>query len=101
MLALKKREKYLAEISRAFFRAYNRLNNIREVELVSAALLEDDIESNILDIVKTQLGASGLEVTRSVKPGLLGGFVIRIDDKVFDTSLHGKISALRRQLLAG
>lgn len=101
LLVDKGREGYISDIIDAFFSAFNKLKNIKEVALISAVPLEEGIESNILSIVKNQLGASSLEVKKSVDPSLLGGFVIKIDDKVFDTSLHNKLSALRRQLLAG
>ena len=50
---------------------------------------------------KAEIEAASLDIKKSVNPELLGGFVIKIDDKVFDTSLHNKLSAMRREFLAG
>jgi F-type H+-transporting ATPase subunit delta len=101
MLVRKKREGYLVNVIRAFYAAYNELKNIREVELITASPLSEAVESSIVRMIHSQIEASSLEIKKSVDPDLLGGFVIKIDDKVFDTSLHNKLSALRRELLAG
>jgi F-type H+-transporting ATPase subunit delta len=101
LLTKKKREGYLVNIIRAFFMAYNELKNIKEVVLISATPLSDEMEKGIVKMIQSQLDASSLDIKKSVDPALLGGFVIKIDDKVFDTSLHHKLNALKRELLAG
>lgn len=100
MLVKKRRESYFKEIVEAFYVAYNDLKNIKMVELVSATALNEGLESKIVNAVKAQLGAANLHVTKIVDPKILGGFVIRIGDKVFDTSLQNKLNALKREILA-
>ena len=101
LLVRKKREGYLMNIISAFYSAYNDLKNIKEVVLISASPLSEAMESGIVTMIQSQLDANSLDIKKSVDPGLLGGFVIKIDDKVFDTSLNSKLNALRRELLAG
>lgn len=101
LLVRKKREGYLMNIIKAFYSAYNELKNIKAVELVSAVPLSEELEGRIVQMIHSQIDASSLDITKSIDPDLLGGFVIKIDDKVFDTSLHSKISALKREILAG
>ncbi|MEZ5003227.1 MAG: ATP synthase F1 subunit delta [Chitinophagales bacterium] len=100
MLVNKRRESYFKEIIEAFYQAYNDLNNIKMVELISATTLNEGLESKIVNTVKTQLGATNLQVKKTVDPKILGGFIIKIGDKVFDTSLQNKLNTLRREILA-
>jgi F-type H+-transporting ATPase subunit b len=48
--------------------------------------------------VKSDLGATDVEF--AVDPGILGGLVVRVGDKVIDGSVQAKVGALRQQLSA-
>jgi F0F1-type ATP synthase delta subunit len=48
--------------------------------------------------VKSDLGAADAEFT--VDPGILGGLVVRVGDKVIDGSVANKVNAMRSQLSA-
>ena len=48
------------------------------------------------DLAKQFAGLT--EVAFDVDPGILGGLVVRLGDKVIDGSVQGKMSALRQQL---
>jgi len=99
MLVHKRRESNLSQITSAFFDAYNDLKNIKEVELISATELNDQMVASILDKVKSQLEGSNLNVTKVIDPAILGGFVIKIGDRVYDTSVQSKLNALKREIL--
>jgi F-type H+-transporting ATPase subunit delta len=99
MLVHKRRESNLLQITVAFFEAYNELKNIKEVELISATELNESMVVSILDKVKSQLNGVNLNVTKVVDPAILGGFVIKIGDRVYDTSVLSKLNALKREIL--
>jgi F-type H+-transporting ATPase subunit delta len=99
MLVHKRRENNLSQITAAFFESYNELKNIKEVELISATELNDQMVDVILNKVRSQFDGINLNVTKTVDPNLLGGFVIKIGDRVYDTSLHSKLNALKREIL--
>ncbi len=99
MLVRKRREANLPEIIIAFFQEYNELKKIKEVELISATELSEEMVTNIMSSVKSQFSGMNLNVTKVVDPSILGGFVIKIGDKVFDTSLQNKLNALKREIL--
>ncbi|MCP4120425.1 MAG: F0F1 ATP synthase subunit delta [Bacteroidetes bacterium] len=101
LLVKKNREAYLIHIIPAFFDAYNTLRNIQEVDVISAHPLSEELEQQIVKKVQHQLGDVTLKIKKSIDPELLGGFVVKVGDKVFDTSLHHKLNALKRELLAG
>jgi len=101
LLVKKNREAYLVNIIPAFFDEYNSLKNIQEVYVISAHPLSEELEKQIIKNVQGQLGDVTLKIHKSIDPELLGGFVVKVGDKVFDTSLHHKLNALKRELLAG
>lgn len=101
LLVRKRRESIVTDILFAFTEVYNEFKNIKAVELVSATPLGAEEEAKIIESIKQQLDGASLDVKKSVDPGLLGGFVIKIGDKVFDTSLRNKLSALKRSIVTG
>lgn len=99
LLIRKRREGGLNEIIEAFFQAYNDLKNIKEVEVISATELNDELLNQIVSKIKTQMGGANLKVTKTIDSALLGGFIIKIGDKVFDTSLHNKLNTLKKEII--
>ncbi len=100
MLVKKRRESYFKNVITAFYGAYNDYKNIKLVEIISASALNEGLESRIVDSIRTQLGGVNLQVTKTIDPKILGGFVIKIGDKVFNTSLQNKLNTLKREILA-
>lgn len=100
LLVQKRREAYLPEIVKAFYEEYNLLMNIKEIGIVSASELSRELEERIVAVVQKQLGDVQLHINKSVDPGLLGGMVVKVDDKVFDTSVLHKLQALKREIVA-
>lgn len=100
LLVRKRRESALDEIIPAFYGAYNDHNNIREVDVVSATPLTGSLRQAIMDRVQRELGQVTVRVNESVDPALLGGFLVKVGDRVFDSSLRNKLNALKREFLA-
>lgn len=100
LLVHKRREAYLPEIVKAFYGEYNTLMNIKEIEIVSASALSDELEQRIVAAVRKELGDVQPRIKKSVDPDLLGGMVVKVDDKVFDTSIQQKLQSLKREILA-
>ena len=66
-------------------------------EITTAILLDDEY---ILDISKrlTEMIGKPVVVNTKVDPGLIGGIIIKIGDKVMDGSIKNKLAALQREL---
>jgi F-type H+-transporting ATPase subunit b len=65
-------------------------------QVTSALPLRKDEEECVKDDVLAKAGAK--EVTFRVDPAILGGLVIRVGDKVLDSSVAGKLEGLRQNL---
>jgi len=65
-------------------------------EVTSALPLSDDEQEKVKKDITSKVGAQA--VSFRVDPGILGGLVIKIGDKVMDGSVSGKLEALRQTL---
>jgi F-type H+-transporting ATPase subunit delta len=65
----------------------------------TAAPLSDDEQKTIKDDLAKVIGKTPVLVVR-VKPELIGGLVLHVGDRVFDTSIRTKLQTLRNNLLA-
>jgi len=65
-------------------------------QVTSALPLSNDEEESVKEDVLAKSGAK--EITFRVDPSILGGLVIRVGDKVLDSSVAGKLEGLRQTL---
>ncbi len=74
-----------------------RLN--RRAVLVQSAVELDDVQRHqLIERLRTQLGAEPV-VRYEVDPTLLGGLVVRLGDQVYDASLRAQLKRMRRRLI--
>jgi F-type H+-transporting ATPase subunit delta len=75
-----------------------RANRVRILVEVATSL-SDEQQQAIKETLAAALGKTPVLVVR-VRPELIGGLVIHVGDKVFDTTVRTKLQTLRNQLLA-
>jgi len=100
VLVMHRREKYLAYIARSFATLSRRAEKRQELEVVTALPLPGDLQPVILKTVTGMTGAE-LEVQFSMDPGILGGVLLKIGDRVIDASINGRLKRLRAELQRG
>ena len=66
-------------------------------EVTSALPLTDEEQETVRKQLAKPLGA-GATMTFRVNPGILGGLIVRVGDKVIDDSVAGKLEGLRQSL---
>lgn len=92
------REDLLPAIATSYVSLYKRHKGIVEVHLTSAAPLEKAAKDKILAKIKGIVDGE-IELHESVDPELIGGFVVRIDDKQVDASIASQLTNLKNILL--
>jgi F-type H+-transporting ATPase subunit delta len=97
LLVTKSRESNLPEILTAFISSYKKYNNIQIVKLTSAAELNDETRTSIINQVKKSAGFEKIELEEKVDPSLIGGFVLQIGDKLVDASIAYDLRAIAKQ----
>ena len=93
-----KRESYIPGIFRNLEDLYRREEGIRSAVLTSALPLSESLVLQVQKILETEFDAK-VELSQKVDNRLLGGFVIRVDDKQYDASLSTQLKKIREQLL--
>ena len=92
------REDLVHPIAEAFIKLYKKDQNILDVTVISATKLDDAAKAKILTKINTGFQGT-IELTEKIDPSLIGGFIIRIDDKQIDASIASQLTNLRNILL--
>lgn len=90
----------LREIALAYTRLYRQENKIYKVEVQSAAPLGDADRKRLTQIIAEKLGNAKAEMSFTVNPELIGGFVVNIDNTRLDASILNELQQLRQKLMA-
>ncbi len=91
----KRREMYLYEITSSFIEQYKTHKHILTAVISSAIGLDDTTRAKVLDLIK-QSAQGEVELIEKTDKKLIGGFVLRINDKQVDTSIARKLNNLRK-----
>lgn len=95
LMIRKRREKYLPSISDAFDALYKESKGIKTAFVASAIALEEKEKLSVLNILK-RITDKQIDLVESVKPNLIGGFIINVDDYQIDQSMATKIKELKK-----
>lgn len=99
LIAENRRVSLVHQIALSYIDIYRRANNIRRVQVVSAAPLDPAVEKRIKDLVTAHLNGGTMDFSSVVNPELIGGFIINIDNDRLDASLRHELKELRLSLL--
>ncbi len=91
----KKREPALADICDEFTGFYNEHHHIKEATLVSAIPLNKSLVEQIRGILASKTGYD-IKIQEVIRPGIIGGFRIKMGDNYLDASVISKINRLRQ-----
>jgi F-type H+-transporting ATPase subunit delta len=71
----------------------------REAEVISAVPLERPQQDAIIQQLRAKYGPA-LDVRFAVDPSILGGLIVRVGDRVLDTSVRSRLSQVQQRMLA-
>ncbi|MDX1906946.1 MAG: ATP synthase F1 subunit delta [Bacteroidia bacterium] len=97
MLARKSRERYLTQVAAAFLFLYDEKNQIHRGVLTSAVPLTQETADAIISVMGKTTGGR-VEVEQRVDPSLIGGFVLKIGDQLFDGSVAASLRRMKQAL---
>ncbi|MCZ2357751.1 MAG: ATP synthase F1 subunit delta [Bacteroidia bacterium] len=96
ILVRKGRENVLEVVAREFVALFDKHQNQQKALITSAQQLSPETISLIKKQLENKFNSTILIETK-INPDLIGGFVIRIDDLLYDTSILNRIQNLRKQ----
>ncbi len=94
----KYRAPYIPAIYEEFVTYANESRNMADAQVKTSSKLSDDD----LEMIKGKLAAvtgKTIRLQPEVDPGLIGGVVVRIGDKIIDGSIAGRLAKLKETLL--
>jgi len=97
LITKNRREYLLAEIAASFEAQLKAYKGIVPVTLISAVQLSKDAKDTILTKLKNSVKGQ-LEINEIIDKDLIGGFIVRMDDKQIDASVSSQFNNLKQRL---
>ncbi|MDY0315453.1 MAG: ATP synthase F1 subunit delta [Bacteroidales bacterium] len=97
MLIDNNREAYISDIAREFASLYREHKNIKEVVLTTAIDIDKSISQQFANNVEEKLNCD-VEIVTNVKPEIIGGVVVRIDNLLLDMSVETQLRNIKSEL---
>jgi F-type H+-transporting ATPase subunit delta len=99
LLISKGRESNIPEIAEAFITQYNALKNIRTVKLTTAVPMSDSIKNTITAKISGYMPTDTVDLKTEVNADLIGGFVLEVEDKLYDASVRRSLNDIKAQVI--
>ncbi|MFA8433850.1 MAG: ATP synthase F1 subunit delta [Marinifilaceae bacterium] len=94
-----KREIYLKDISRNFLDLCRKDLGIKSAVLTSAVPVGEEGKQKMIQVLKESFQAD-IELEERIDKELIGGFILRVDDKQLDASVAYQLNRIKRELLS-
>lgn len=95
----KRREQYLPIVADAFIKQYRALKGISLASVKTAVSVSSDITNEVKSFIEKESGKK-IDLDIQVDPNLIGGFIIQIEDRLYDASVAGKLKKAKKELLS-
>jgi F-type H+-transporting ATPase subunit delta len=99
LLIDKNRENLLSDIIRYFKNLYKKYKGIRSVKLITAIPFEKEYIKEMQNFLEREFSAP-IEMEVSVKPEIIGGLILLVDDKIVDNSIAHQIKMLKKKIVS-
>lgn len=96
IIVRKRREGYLDDIAIRFLHQYDKEKNITRGVITSATPLSEAQKNQIKSIVEKDLNTT-FKMEEKIDPELIGGFVLRVGDHLFDGSVAYNLRQLKQE----
>lgn len=92
------REKYLPAIARVFITDTLKHKGITECQLTTAVDVSAAINKEISDFISSKYKTK-VVLRENIENEILGGFILRIEDKYIDASVRSRLRKIKKELL--
>ncbi len=91
------RESFIPAIARVFMSETMKYNGITETILTTAVKVDEKVKKQVSDLVSSAFKTKA-ELKEVVDKDIIGGFILRIDDKYIDASVRNKLRRIEKEL---
>lgn len=73
-------------------------SGVLEIEIISARPLSEVSDNSLKKYLSNKSGASDVSISEEIDESIIGGFILRYDDKVVDASLKQSLVNFEKQI---
>ena len=95
----KNREPLLEDMIRYFEHMYKNFKGIKSVQIITASSLEDSYIEELKEYLEREFSAP-IELQAKVKPEIIGGIILVVDDKIIDDSITHQMKLIKQKFLS-
>ncbi|WP_010662207.1 ATP synthase F1 subunit delta [Marinilabilia salmonicolor] len=99
MVVDKNRESLLPDMLRFFRELYKKHKGIRSVKIITAVAFEKDYLKELQSFLEREFNGP-IEMVVKVKPEIIGGMIMLVDDKIVDNSIAHQIKMLKKKIVS-
>jgi len=92
----KGRESIIPDIATEFIEHYKTTKGITTANVTTAVPLHNETRSAIIKLIEDATKQQ-IELVDTVNPNMIGGYIIKVGDRQFDTSINRKLEELKRE----
>lgn len=98
LLLSNKRETFLEAIFRNFKALYKEHEGIKSAEITLSSAIDESIKKKFLALLEKTFD-SKIELTEQMKPEIIGGFILKVEDQQYDASVSSGLKKIKKRLL--
>ncbi len=92
------RQQLLPDIHKYFVELIDKINNRQQIKVITSVRLEKSVLKNIENSISEKLKKS-IIIEEAIDESILGGIIIKIDDKLIDGSIAKDLNILKNKLI--
>ncbi|MEA3448596.1 MAG: ATP synthase F1 subunit delta [Bacteroidota bacterium] len=93
------RESYIPAMCRHIEKLFKQHENIHSLKLCLAHELDANVKQKISDAVKQALNANSIEMEESIDENIIGGFILKTEEFMYDASLKKQLVRIKNSLI--
>lgn len=97
LVARNKREEFLPGMARFLIQLYKEEKGIQVATVSSPIRLDDESSLQIKEMIRKAFKTE-IELQQEIKEDLIGGFMLRVENKQLDASVKGKLARIKKEL---
>ncbi len=97
IVAKNRRETYIPAICRNFIDFFKKEQGLTSVVLTTSTAINKPVREAIIALLKTEIN-SNIELKTIIDADIIGGLILRIDDKQLDASVTGQLHNIKNNL---
>ena len=94
-----KREEFIPGMCRVYIDMYKKEMGIMQANIVTASRLRENTRDEIIAMIREAFDAE-IELNEEINKDIIGGMVLRVEDRQLDASVKGKLARIKKELQA-